>query len=83
VVRRHFLPQCDIRSRADRGPKLASKLVRAEDSNERARRRSTPMDRDARKTQRTEGKVLVPAILYIAGVPLSVVLLLWLFFFRG
>lgn len=41
------------------------------------------MDRQSRKAQRTEGKVLVPAILYLAGVPLSVVLLLWFFFFRG
>jgi len=41
------------------------------------------MDRHERKTQRTEGKVLVPAILYFAGVPLGVVVLLWLFFFRG
>jgi hypothetical protein len=41
------------------------------------------MDRNARKAQRSEGKVLVPAILYLAGVPLGVVVLLWLFFFRG
>lgn len=33
--------------------------------------------------ERREGKVLVPAILYMAGVPLGLVLLLWLFFFRG
>ena len=41
------------------------------------------MDRQSLKTRRTEGKVLVPAILYMAGVPLSLVLLLWFFFFRG
>jgi hypothetical protein len=33
--------------------------------------------------ERREGKIVVPALLYIAGVPLSVVVLLWLFFFRG
>jgi hypothetical protein len=41
------------------------------------------MDRDARQTKRTEGKILVPAILYLAGVPLGLVLVLWFFFFRG
>jgi len=41
------------------------------------------MSRLQQQRQRTEGKVLVPAILYLAGVPLSVVLLLWFFFFRG
>ena len=30
-----------------------------------------------------EGRVLVPALLWMAGVPFSLVLLLWLFFFRG
>lgn len=33
--------------------------------------------------ERREGKILVPAILYLAGVPLGLVVLLWLFFFRG
>ncbi len=32
---------------------------------------------------RREGKIVVPALLYLAGVPLGVVVLLWLFFFRG
>ena len=41
------------------------------------------MNPKQKQTRRTEGKVLVPAILYLAGVPLSLVLLLWLFFFRG
>ena len=41
------------------------------------------MDRHSLKARRTEGKVLVPAILYLAGVPLGLVLLLWFFFFRG
>ncbi len=41
------------------------------------------MNKSAKSLQRREGKVLVPAILYIAGVPLSLVLLLWFFFFRG
>jgi hypothetical protein len=30
-----------------------------------------------------EGRVLVPALLWMAGAPFGVVLLLWLFFFRG
>jgi hypothetical protein len=41
------------------------------------------MSRLQQERQRVEGKVLVPAILYMAGVPLSVVLVLWFFFFRG
>ncbi|MET0340257.1 MAG: hypothetical protein ABW252_04615 [Polyangiales bacterium] len=32
---------------------------------------------------RQSGKVLVPALLYLAGAPLGLVLLLWFFFFRG
>jgi hypothetical protein len=36
-----------------------------------------------RRHEKQSGRVLVPAILYLAGVPLSVVLLLWFFFFRG
>lgn len=35
------------------------------------------------KIQKQEGKVLVPALLWMAGVPFGVVLLLWFFFFRG
>ena len=39
------------------------------------------------KTQKTHeresGRVLVPALLYMAGVPFGIVLLLWFFFFRG
>jgi hypothetical protein len=30
-----------------------------------------------------EGRVLAPALLYMAGVPFGIVLLLWFFFFRG
>lgn len=30
-----------------------------------------------------EGKILVPALLWMAGAPFGVVLLLWFFFFRG
>jgi hypothetical protein len=30
-----------------------------------------------------KGRVLVPAILWMAGVPFIVVLFLWLIFFRG
>jgi hypothetical protein len=33
--------------------------------------------------ERFEGKVLVPALLWMAGVPFGFVFLLWLFFFRG
>jgi hypothetical protein len=33
--------------------------------------------------ERLEGKVLVPALMWMAGVPFGVVLLLWFFFFRG
>ena len=29
------------------------------------------------------GRVLVPALLWMAGVPFIVVFFLWLFFFRG
>jgi len=36
-----------------------------------------------RKREKQSGKVLVPAILYFAGVPFGLVLLLWFFFFRG
>lgn len=41
------------------------------------------MDQIKVDRERREGKILVPALLYMAGVPLSVVVLLWLFFFRG
>lgn len=41
------------------------------------------MSKSVQRRQDREGKVLVPALLYLAGVPLSVVLLLWFFFFRG
>jgi hypothetical protein len=33
--------------------------------------------------QRKSGRVIVPALLYMAGVPFGIVLLLWFFFFRG
>jgi hypothetical protein len=33
--------------------------------------------------ERLEGRVLVPALLWMAGVPFGIVLLLWFFFFRG
>ena len=33
--------------------------------------------------KKVEGKVLVPALLWMAGVPFILVLFLWLFFFRG
>lgn len=36
-----------------------------------------------RRSEKQSGKVLVPALLYFAGVPFGLVLLLWFFFFRG
>jgi hypothetical protein len=33
--------------------------------------------------ERLEGRVLVPALLWMAGVPFGIVVLLWFFFFRG
>ncbi|HKP55336.1 MAG TPA: hypothetical protein VJV78_01370 [Polyangiales bacterium] len=33
--------------------------------------------------EQLEGRVLVPALLWMAGVPFGVVVLLWFFFFRG
>lgn len=34
-------------------------------------------------TSKDEGRILVPALLWMAGVPFGIVLLLWLLFFRG
>ena len=36
-----------------------------------------------RAKQKVSGRVLVPALLWMAGLPLGFVLLLWFFFFRG
>lgn len=36
-----------------------------------------------RSRERLEGRILVPALLWMAGAPFGVVLLLWFFFFRG
>jgi hypothetical protein len=33
--------------------------------------------------KKIEGRVLVPALLWIAGVPFGLVVLIWLLFFRG
>lgn len=33
--------------------------------------------------EKLEGRILVPALLWMAGLPFGVVLLLWFFFFRG
>ena len=33
--------------------------------------------------EKLSGRVLVPALLWVAGVPFGIVFLLWLFFFRG
>lgn len=35
------------------------------------------------RANKQEGRVLVPALLWMAGVPFGIVLLLWFFFFRG
>jgi hypothetical protein len=35
------------------------------------------------KAKRQSGRVLVPTLLWFAGVPFTIVLLLWFFFFRG
>jgi hypothetical protein len=35
------------------------------------------------RAKKQAGRVLVPALLWMAGVPFGIVLLLWLFFFRG
>jgi hypothetical protein len=34
-------------------------------------------------TNNQKGRVAVPILLWVAGVPFSLVFLLWLFFFRG
>lgn len=33
--------------------------------------------------EKLEGGIVVPALLWMAGVPFGVILLLWFFFFRG
>lgn len=35
------------------------------------------------KAKRQSGRVLVPAVLWMAGMPFTLVLLLWFFFFRN
>ncbi len=35
------------------------------------------------KLRDIQGAILAPAILYMIGVPFTVVLVLWFFFFRG
>ena len=36
-----------------------------------------------KQIQAIQGRIAVPILLWAAGVPLGIVLLLWLFFFRG
>ena len=36
-----------------------------------------------KRREQLEGRVLVPALMWMAGVPFGIVFLLWLFFFRG
>jgi len=33
--------------------------------------------------KKIEGRVLVPALLWMAGAPFGLVIILWFFFFRG
>ena len=40
-------------------------------------------DKMLRAKEKLSGRVLVPALLWMAGVPFGIVLLLWFFFFRG
>lgn len=40
-----------------------------------------PMLRKSR--EHLEGRILVPALLWMAGAPFGLVLVLWFFFFRG
>jgi hypothetical protein len=35
------------------------------------------------RTKRQSGRVLMPALLWMAGVPFGIVVLLWFFVFRG
>jgi hypothetical protein len=44
---------------------------------------TSPATSRLKKRERQSGKVLVPALLYLAGAPIGLVLLLWFFFFRG
>jgi len=41
------------------------------------------MSSPAKIRRSQEGRVLIPAVLWMAGVPFTLVLLLWLLFFRG
>lgn len=42
------------------------------------------MKAQLRKHRETlEGRILVPALMWMAGVPFGIVFLLWLFVFRG
>ena len=33
--------------------------------------------------ERVSGRIAIPALMWLAGVPLGLVLLIWFFFFRG
>ncbi len=35
------------------------------------------------KAKEDKGRIAVPLLLWVAGVPFTIVFLLWLFFFRG
>lgn len=40
-------------------------------------------DQMARRCRNMRGKVAVPILMWIAGVPFTLVFFIWLFFFRG
>jgi hypothetical protein len=64
-------------------------LAQLSDENAASPTARTCDERAAMKAQikkhreRLEGRVLVPALLWMAGVPFGIVILLWFFFFRG
>lgn len=59
------------------GKHAASPTVRTCDE------RATMKAQIQKHRERLEGRVLVPALLWMAGVPFGIVVLLWFFFFRG
>jgi hypothetical protein len=67
-------------SRAADGSTVANYLLR----DALAGNRGSLMKTQIRRTrEHLEGRVLVPALLWMAGAPLGLVVVLWLFFFRG
>jgi hypothetical protein len=64
------------------GPVLAQSGVAAAGAIAAAAEESMKAQLKKRREQ-LEGKVLVPALLWMAGMPFGLVFLIWLFFFRG